>query len=812
MATTTHSLTLFCLLDGEPTSRAFSIDIKPTESVHDLKELIKASNNSAFNGVDTRSLTLWKVVIPENSHGPNLAITMDALDDDGKTELYPMDDISEIFAEEPDENTYILVQQPPPRPQAPSNRLKVIPYKEIEKELVSILDGVRSRHIPYDVDLKDAVTFQMEKLGPFYKRTLPYLQTARDTKLVMLGLELDKQARTSQGETLSSIVEDDVRSISGHSVVAMVAPSGSGKTATVIELAGQQFVVYFVCGYLYAMDHADIHDREFITLGHDVERIHDTVSCCKHSKVLRQPHEIDFHLKILVRERVELEFLARILFLQLLLDINHNLEPLQFFREQTNDRGSVVATLVYTLRKYDSQTISKMLDKAQYKLRSSLFPKRQGLVVVIDRAHVADGVLLGKFISQSALVNNWNNRSALLDDNNQVQRQFRCGFLASLSATLSHMQATLVILGTATSLQEVDSTGIPPAKLRMLSGRVEFSIGIIRRLADSTLFTHESSKQHTLDDAVDKTIEHLMSWFRRTVRTILEYDTTGENVQILCQMVLAYHLHEGKVSFSSRQPFDLVNKGLCRLQPHHDGMHLVMDEPIVIEAVQRQLEASHEDFEFWGEMVKIERLASALDMTLATGGTALEQLIRRSLQRFNGYRLVDLPFLQGVSLPSWCDDLRLQVDEIDTATGFGYTDGSKNGSGGTGADLAFMANGPPNKMFTHEVVETSTDVRRFFLNKDATAFSNPSLPSTPLPSCLKGILRIHLEFPAFQRCGLKPSTHVKKDSATGSEDVMVYIDLSNMDDFFYKPLGAGGDEEDMLALKSLIKYVSNLTL
>ncbi|KAK3837361.1 MAG: hypothetical protein J3R72DRAFT_356851, partial [Linnemannia gamsii] len=105
--------TLFCLLDGETTSRAFAVDIEPTESVYDLKELIKVAKRPALNDIGAMYLTLWKVFIPDDSRGSNLAITMDALDDDGKTKLWPMHDISKIFAEKPDENTYILVQRPP---------------------------------------------------------------------------------------------------------------------------------------------------------------------------------------------------------------------------------------------------------------------------------------------------------------------------------------------------------------------------------------------------------------------------------------------------------------------------------------------------------------------------------------------------------------------------------------------------------------------------------------------------------------------------------------------------------------------------
>ena len=92
----------------------------------------------------------------------------------------------------------------------------------------------------------DVETPQREILGPFYKRPLPYHETAADISLVMLGLELDKQASTSDGETLHSLVEGDIGKYSDHCVVAMVAPSGSGKTATIVDLASKHFVIYCV--------------------------------------------------------------------------------------------------------------------------------------------------------------------------------------------------------------------------------------------------------------------------------------------------------------------------------------------------------------------------------------------------------------------------------------------------------------------------------------------------------------------------------------------------------------------------------------
>jgi hypothetical protein len=63
----------------------------------------------------------------------------------------------------------------------------------------------------------------------------------------MLRLELNKQTRASNGETLRSIVEDDFHKHSDHRVVARVTSSGSGKTASVADFTSRHFVIYSVC-------------------------------------------------------------------------------------------------------------------------------------------------------------------------------------------------------------------------------------------------------------------------------------------------------------------------------------------------------------------------------------------------------------------------------------------------------------------------------------------------------------------------------------------------------------------------------------
>jgi hypothetical protein len=73
------------------------------------------------------------------------------------------------------------------------------------------------------------------------------------------------------------------------------------------------------------------------------------------------------------------------------------------------------------------------------------------------------------------------------------------------------------------------------------------------------------------------------------------------------------------------------------------------------------------------------------------------------------------------------------------------------------------------------------------------------------PAIFKGILCIHLEFSEVKGSTLK--TSVKSDpNYPGVEDVMVYIDCSNMDEFFYD--GIRENQNDVRILKSIIRHVT----
>ena len=50
-----------------------------------------------------------------------------------------------------------------------------------------------------------------------------------------------------------------------------------------------------------------------------------------------------------------------------------------------------------------------------------------------------------------------------------------------------------------------------------------------------------------------------------------------------------------------------------------------------------------------------------------------------------------------------------------------------------------------------------------------------------------------------------PVTHVRTNPATSDKDMMVYIDLSNMDDFFFE--GISEYKDSMARLKKVIRFV-----
>ena len=110
---TDNHLILFCLVYGESTSQAFSVEIDHIKTVDGLKKLTKNEKTPRFDDVAADELTLWRVsipVVPATKHKPIVLTEIDST-----TELDPRDDLSDVLEDKPPKKTiHIIVQRPPP--------------------------------------------------------------------------------------------------------------------------------------------------------------------------------------------------------------------------------------------------------------------------------------------------------------------------------------------------------------------------------------------------------------------------------------------------------------------------------------------------------------------------------------------------------------------------------------------------------------------------------------------------------------------------------------------------------------------------
>ena len=204
----------------------------------------------------------------------------------------------------------------------------------------------------------------------------------------------------------------------------------------------------------------------------------------------------------------------------------------------------------------------------------------------MDEAHIAGNhILAGKLISPSALSRN----EKILDHKKRLEKRYQRGFLTPLCATLSHMRATLVVLGTSLSLSDadhvhtaiskhtnfrritnfpsineqdvnnllkkaIDLSGceIPPDKRKRLIGRPRFAASVIVQLMESdTNKSDTNTKQEVLNCAVDSAINQAKIDLKSRICNLLTNDKTGNVAHLLSRMVLAYKFHNGKILFQN---------------------------------------------------------------------------------------------------------------------------------------------------------------------------------------------------------------------------------------------------------------------
>jgi superfamily II DNA or RNA helicase len=231
-------------------------------------------------------------------------------------------------------------------------------------------------------------------------KPLPGL-TEKDIRLVMLKLPYDApQPTTSNGETLLSIIENDMQNNVKH-IAVMVGRSGCGKTATIVRLARKHFVIYMCCeNPLIGLPPLEFPDPNFRQMVMELQK--SVIQSIPVPKDIAEFLQRDQDAKRIAREHVELEILARLLFLRGLFEIEPNLTPEQFFIEQqTETGGDMIEELVDKCRAYESSTISRMIEEVKKQLAPLI--KDKSVVIAADEAQLADTIMRQMLISPTAL-------------------------------------------------------------------------------------------------------------------------------------------------------------------------------------------------------------------------------------------------------------------------------------------------------------------------------------------------------------------------------------------------------------------------
>ncbi|RUO95963.1 hypothetical protein BC936DRAFT_142882 [Jimgerdemannia flammicorona] len=113
-----NAINLNCLTFGDPVDRIFPVKVARTETVGELRKLIKKEKDPLFNNIPADELLLWLVSLPANDTAlKNLSL---------ENKLNPVDEIGEIVGDTSlnKKHVHIIVQLPkyyvPPSAMTPS--------------------------------------------------------------------------------------------------------------------------------------------------------------------------------------------------------------------------------------------------------------------------------------------------------------------------------------------------------------------------------------------------------------------------------------------------------------------------------------------------------------------------------------------------------------------------------------------------------------------------------------------------------------------------------------------------------------------
>ncbi|KAF9114427.1 hypothetical protein BGX30_006619, partial [Mortierella sp. GBA39] len=235
---TDNRLNLFCLVDGEATSNAFSVKIHSSDTVDDLKKLIKTEKVPEFDDIATDKLTLWSVSIPDDDNDDEIPILLDNVTAKDKKKLRATRELSEVFSERPPKSTiHIIVQRPPP------GDLRIDIKRIMDKFFAPgpIVDFLNA--FVRDEKHLDVTTGQIRGLPRAWRRQFGQPGDTRPSLLFMDlpdPSSLDAASRNLAAGSILDMVKENNRPL-----IPVFGVSGCGKTRAVIELLSQHWGFYF---------------------------------------------------------------------------------------------------------------------------------------------------------------------------------------------------------------------------------------------------------------------------------------------------------------------------------------------------------------------------------------------------------------------------------------------------------------------------------------------------------------------------------------------------------------------------------------
>ncbi|KAG0323910.1 hypothetical protein BG000_002424, partial [Podila horticola] len=329
---TDNILTLFCLVDGEVTSSAFSVEIDPSKTVDGLKMLIKTEKAPLFDDIAAGKLNLWRATLPITDDDDEIPILINNITSD-KKKLGPTARLSKVFAEElPEETVHIIVQRPP------QDNMPDLLRKSRSRSLMSAhfighattVDSLRLLALVADEDWNEVFTeietqfFASDSnlvtnlhqfvVGPATVPTtrgtlggLPFIPTRAGTtegrpSLLFLNLPESSAPLDSLSTAAKALAKIDGRTVP---LVPFFGVSGCRKTRTAIEMLSKRW------GFYFNASDTDLVSSDLLNLLRSV--------------VYKKRHSTDDH--------TEVQILALALVLSRIMSFEHRLDVAQ--RERT---------------------------------------------------------------------------------------------------------------------------------------------------------------------------------------------------------------------------------------------------------------------------------------------------------------------------------------------------------------------------------------------------------------------------------------------------------------------------------------------